>query len=86
MAVSESDLPQFSRGLQPIGAVNGTPIATRQQSGPLLKAVRSLMKSKSPAKPKARKSTTKGHRKTRGLESDNKLHVGNDSSKMSKYF
>lgn len=79
-------MPQFSRGLQPIGTVNGTPFATRQQSGPLMKAARALMKSKSPTKARSPKATLKKHGKTRNIEADNKLHVGNDTSKMSKYF
>ena len=73
---NESDLPQFSGGLQPIGQVHGIPIASKKQSGMLMKRIMANLKTKSKvsAKGKGHKSHV-GKPGRRGIEADSKVHV-----------
>ncbi len=84
--VSEADLPQFSRGLNPIGTVHGATFATRQQSGPLIKAMKALTKIKQTPKLKTKKIPARRHGKTRNLEADSRVHFGKESFKPSDLF
>lgn len=83
---SEADLPQFSRGLNPIGTIHGAAFATRRQSGPLIKAMKALTKIKQTPKLKTKKVPHRRHGKTRNLEADGRVHFGKESFKSSDLY
>lgn len=85
MSVNESELPQFSAGpTTPLGQIinpNGLPVATKKQSGGLLKRIMANAKAMPKVKPKAQKASV-AKLSRRGLESDQKVHIGRNKVKF----
>lgn len=76
MSVNESEIPIFSGGIQPIGKVNGTPVASKKHAGGLMKRIMSMAKpaAKTPAKKPA--GNKRAVRSRKGIEADSKIHFG----------
>jgi hypothetical protein len=83
--MNESELAEFQRGhLVPIGRVQGQQIIHGKPVSILQKALRAM--TKPTAKVKSRKSSTKSRGKTRGIESDNKVHFQKQNFKPSDFY
>lgn len=84
MSTNEADLAQFAGPTTPLGQIinpNGLPVATKKQSGGLLKRIMANVKAMPKVKPKAHKSSISKPSR-RGLESDQKVHIGRNKVKF----
>lgn len=81
--VDESSLPQFAGPTTPLGQIinpNGLPVATKKQSGGLLKRIMANAKAIPKVKPKVHKSSISKPSRKR-LEADSKVHFGKRPTK-----
>jgi len=77
--MNDNDMPHiFGAGIQPIGKVNGTPIADKKHAGGLMKRIMSMAKTAPKAKAPAKKQAgnKRALRSRKGIEADSKIHFG----------
>ena len=75
--MNENAMPHiFGAGIQPIGRVNGTPIASKKHAGGLMKRIMSLAKTAPKAHAKKPPGNKRTSRSRKGIEADSQIHFG----------